>query len=235
MTNPSYAASAPGLKGPHGPLVPGAIDRLARLVSFASVRINDRRRFHPDGAPREPVSDASDAPAENEATAASEAAPVAELQALRQELEAARARVNELARGLQESVRDKEAYKDRLARENERLREVEKAESVRLVIDAVDALDRSLKAADRSPLAEGVRLIRDDLVSKLAALGLERLELTGAPFDPNQAEATDTEVVTDPRADGRVVAELRAGYALKGRVVRPAQVRVGRYIEPARA
>lgn len=199
------------------------------------MRVNDRRRFHPDGAPREPLSDASDAPVDEVAPAASEPSAAQELQALRQELEAARARVNELARGLQESVRDREAYKDRLARENERLREVEKAESARLVIDAVDALDRSLKAADRSPLAQGVRLIRDDLVSKLQALGLERLKLTGAPFDPNQAEATDTELVTDPQEDGRVLAELRAGYALKGRVVRPAQVRVGRYIEPARA
>jgi molecular chaperone GrpE len=80
-----------------------------------------------------------------------------------------------------------------------------------------------------------VRLIRDDLVNKLAAQGLERLELTGAPFDPTQAEAMDTEVVTDPDSDGKVMSELRAGYALKGRVVRPAQVRVGRYVQPARA
>jgi molecular chaperone GrpE (heat shock protein) len=32
-----------------------------------------------------------------------------------------------------------------------------------------------------------------------------------------------------------VTAELRAGYALNGRVVRPAQVRVGRYVQPPRA
>jgi molecular chaperone GrpE len=169
------------------------------------------------------------------APAGADAAGPPELEGLRADLAAARARVNELARGLQDSSREKDAYKDRLARENERLRDIEKAENARLVLDAVDALDRSLLAADRSPLAKGVRLIRDDLVAKLAAQGIERLELTGAPFDPNQAEAMDTELVTDPAADGKVVAELRAGYALKGRVVRPAQVRVGRYVEPARA
>jgi len=205
------------------------------VVNFSSVRINDRRRFHPDGAPREPVGDSSEPEASAAEASGGAPAAVEEADGLRAELLAARARVNELARGLQDSVRDREAYKDRLTRENERLRDVEKADNARLVIDAVDALDRSLKAADRSPLAQGVRLIRDDLVSKLAAQGIERLVLTGAPFDPNQAEAMDTELVSDPGADGKVVAELRAGYALKGRVVRPAQVRVGRYVEPVRA
>jgi molecular chaperone GrpE len=211
----------------------GAIDRRVCVVNLRSVRINDRRRFHPDGAPREAPSEPTQAPETPAATPAG--ADSQQLEGLRAELTAARARVNELARGLQDAAREKEAYKDRLARENERLRDVEKAENARLVIDAIDALDRSLLAADRSPLAKGVRLIRDDLVTKLAAQGIERLELTGAPFDPNQAEAMDTELVTDPAADGKVVAQLRAGYALKGRVVRPAQVRVGRYVEPARA
>jgi len=200
------------------------------------VRINDRRRFHPDGAPREPSVDVADEvkpPAPETARAASP--EVAEMEQLRGELTAARERVNEFARGLQESVRDREAFKERLARENERLRDIEKAENARLVLDAVDALDLSLRAADASPLARGVQLIRDDLVAKLAAQGIERLELTGARFNPNQAEAMDTEVVTDPESDGKVLSEVRAGYTLNGRVVRPAQVRVGRYVQPGRA
>jgi molecular chaperone GrpE len=211
-----------------------AIDSQVRVVNFLSVRINDRRRFHPDGAPREPAEpEVPEAP--QTAPPGAEARSSQELEGLRAELATTRARVNELARGLQDSVRDREAYKDRLARENERLRDVEKADNARLVIDAIDALDRSLKASDGSPLARGVRLIRDDLVRKLAAQGIERLQLAGAAFDPNQAEAMDTELVADPAADGKVVSELRAGYALNGRVVRPAQVRVGRYVEPARA
>jgi molecular chaperone GrpE len=225
-----------GAKGRVAPLgvAPGAIDTPVGVVNLRLVRINDRRRFHPDGAPREPVRESPEPPAES-VPAASEAVDAQGLEGLQTELAAARARVNELARGLQESDRDREAFKARLARENERLRDVERGDNARLVLDAIDALDRSLQAADDSPFADGVRLIRDDLVTKLRAEGIERLELTGAPFDPNQAEAMDTEVVTDPAADGRVLSELRAGYALKGRVVRPAQVRVGRYVRPARA
>ncbi|MGO9063779.1 MAG: nucleotide exchange factor GrpE [Myxococcaceae bacterium] len=206
------------------------------MVNLWLVRINDRRRFHPDGAPREPSPEAQEAAATPTAPMEPTAGPEArELGQLKDELAVARARVNELAAGLQASVRDREAFKERLARENERLREVERAESARLVFEAIDALDLSLRAADASPLARGVRLIRDDLVAKLAGQGIERLELTGAQFDPNQAEAMDTEVVTEPEADGKVLSEVRAGYTLKGRVVRPAQVRVGRYVPPARA
>jgi len=210
------------------------------VVNFKAVRINDRRRFHPDGAPRDTASGtaepaAAPAPEASSPPAPERAAAPQDVEQLREELAAARARVNELARGLQESVRDREAFKERLSRENERLRDIEKAESARLVIDAIDALDLSLQAADDSPLARGVRLIRDDLLGRLASQGIERLALTGAPFDPNQAEAMDTEVVADPEADGKVLAEVRAGYTLKGRVVRAAQVRVGRYVQPARA
>ncbi len=210
------------------------------MVNFKTVRINDRRRFHPDGAPRDTGSTTAEpatasVPAESPVAAPEHAAEARAVEQLREELAAARARVNELARGLQDSVRDREAFKERLSRENERLRDIEKAESARLVIDAIDALDLSLRAADDSPLARGVRLIRDDLVSRLAAQGIERLALTGASFDPNQAEAMDTEVVADPKADGKVLTELRAGYTLNGRVVRAAQVRVGRYVQPARA
>lgn len=206
------------------------------MINLTPVRINDRRRFHPDGAPREPVPESAPEPQAGPELA-SAAAPVTskEMEEVQSELANTRARVNELARGLQESVRDRDAFKERLTRENERLRDVEKAENARLVVDAIDALDRSLSADDGSPLARGVRLIRDDLVSKLGASGLQRLVLTGARFDPTQAEAMDTELVSDPEADGRVTSELRAGYSLNGRVVRPAQVRVGRYVQPARA
>ncbi len=203
------------------------------MVNLHFVRVNDRRRFHPDGAPRESTESAE--PMAAPEPVAPGKPETAELEEARSELAAARARVNELARGLQESARDREAFKERLTRENERLRDVEKAESARIVLEAIDALDLSLRAADESPLARGVRLIRDDLVAKLAALGVERLDLTGSPFDPNQAEAMDTELVDKPQADGKVLSEVRAGYTLKGRVVRPAQVRVGRYVPPGRA
>ena len=200
------------------------------------MRVSDRRRFSPDGAPRETN---PEAPGSRSAEPAAEAGPppetAAELDQLRAELVAARARINELARGLQDAVRERAAFQERISRENERRREVEKGEFALPVIEAIDALDLSLQVDDGSALARGVRLIRDDLLAKLAARGIERLQLTGSPFNPHQAEAVDTELVPHPAQDGQVLSEVRGGYVLGGRVVRPARVRVGRYVEPAQA
>ena len=65
--------------------------------------------------------------------------------------------------------------------------------------------------------------------------GIERLEVVGKPFDPNTAEATDMEITASPEDDHRVVSELRAGYRLNDRIIRPARVRVARYVPPAQA
>ena len=65
--------------------------------------------------------------------------------------------------------------------------------------------------------------IRSQFVTVLEKAGLERIESDGAPFDPNEHEA----VLQDSGAGEPHVAEtMRTGYRLKGRVLRPAMVRV---------
>ena len=105
------------------------------------------------------------------------------------------------------------------------------------LLEALDELELYLQAAagESSPLAKGVRLIRDNLLAKLSATGVERLELVGKPFDPNVAEATDMEMTADPAEDQRVLSEVRAGYKLRDRIIRPARVKVAKYVRPAPA
>lgn len=210
-------------------------------MSDSTVQVKDKRRFNPDGTPR-PAEEASEAgqaesrPAPSgEASEASGGGESAEVAQLRADLETARRRVDELARGIQDVMRDREEFKQRVIRERERLLEVEKGQVALALIEAVDELDLSLRADDRSPLAEGVRLIREKLLQRLQGFGIERLTLVGRPYDPNTAEAVDVELVPTPAQAERVMAELRAGYALKGRVIRPGRVKVGRYLEPAKA
>lgn len=154
---------------------------------------------------------------------------------LEKDLEAARKRIDDLARAYQASQADSERFKERLTRERERMIDVDRGNAALLVIEAVDQLDLALSAAVAGPLTDGVRLVRDSLVKKLADSGIERLELKGLPYDPNLAEAADTELVASPDHDGTVTQVTRAGYVLKERVIRPAQVRVGRYLKPAQA
>jgi molecular chaperone GrpE len=187
------------------------------------VKVNDRRRFHEDGSPRE---DAVHEPMP---------ATDAEVVRLQQELEAARKRVDELARAWQAGERDREEYKRRVAREREQLLDVERGNIALALLEAIDQLDLALSTADESPLKKGVRLIRENLVRKAEATGIEPVTLEGQPFDPNLAEATDMEITTHEAEDGRVVAVHRTCYALKGRVIRPGQVKVARYVKPAQA
>ena len=155
---------------------------------------------------------------------------------LRSELDAALKRIDDLARAYQASERDREDFKRRMERERERLVDVEKANVAVALLKAVDELDLCLTAAtEDSALAKGVRLTRENLLKYAGSTGIERLELLGAAFDPNYAEATDMDVTTSPEEDGTVTQVVRACYQLKGKVVRPGQVKVAKYVKPADA
>jgi molecular chaperone GrpE len=181
----------------------------------------------------------SDVTESAEATTSSDAPPpdprALELTRLNHDLETARRRVNELAQAIQAGERDREAFKVRVQREREQLLDVEKGNVALTLLEAIDELDLCLSSADDSPLARGVRLIRDGLVKKAEATGIERVELVGRPYDPNLAEATDMEVTGTEADDGKVLAQVRSCYQLKGRVIRPGRVKVAKYVTPAQA
>ena len=151
------------------------------------------------------------------------------------ELAAAHKRIDELARAYQAAEQDRSEFKQRLQRERERMLDVEKADVALALIEVIDDLDLCLEVPEDSPLYQGVRLIRDKVVSRLEAKQIERLDLLGKKYDPRVAEAVDLEVTTEPDEDGTIIAVLRAGYQMKGRVIRPARVKVARFVEPAHA
>jgi molecular chaperone GrpE len=158
-------------------------------------------------------------------------------QRLEEELAASRRRVDELARAYQALSQDREEFKQRLTRERERMLDVERGKVAATLLEAIDELDRSLAASssDTSPLAQGVRLIREGLLAKVQSSGIERIDVVGKPFDPNTAEATDMEITPVAEDDHKVVSEVRAGYRLRERIIRPARVRVAKYVPPAQA
>lgn len=158
-----------------------------------------------------------------------------ELQQLTEQLAAAHKRVNELAHAVQAGDRDRAEFKQRLTRERERMLDVEKGKVAVTLLEAVDQLDLCLQAADESPLAQGVRLIRESILKQAEGVGIERVELVGKPFDPNLAEATDMEITPVEAEDGRVVLVLKACYELNGRVIRPGVVKVAKYVKAASA
>ncbi len=99
------------------------------------------------------------------------------------------------------------------------------------MLEVPDALERSLAVgpgADAAAVLKGVQLVHLLMVQKLGELGLQRIPTVGEPFDPARHEAASVESVKDPAQDRRVVRELKPGFTLGERVVRPALVQVGK-------
>ena len=92
------------------------------------------------------------------------------------------------------------------------------------VLDSFELAMGALDVADES-VRKGVELVFAELIAVLERAGLERIDAGGQPFDPNEHDA-----VLQEDGDGEpVVSEiLRTGYRLKGRVLRPAMVKVSR-------
>jgi molecular chaperone GrpE len=117
-----------------------------------------------------------------------------------------------------------------MEREKARVLEAERAQVAQALLESADELERALAAASDAsgPLVEGVRLSLAALQKRVAELGAVRFAVLGERFDPRLAEAVDLVPVADPAQDERVVQEVRAGYRIGERVLRPARVRVGR-------
>jgi molecular chaperone GrpE len=158
-----------------------------------------------------------------------------EVERLSADLDAARKRIDELARAYQAGERDREAFKQRVTREREQMLDVERGKVALSLLEAIDQLDLCLQNADESPFAKGVALVRNNILKKAEAAGIERVDLVGQQFDPNFAEASDMEVTPNQADEGRVLEVSRAAYQLKGRVIRPGQVKVAKYVKPADA
>jgi molecular chaperone GrpE len=128
-------------------------------------------------------------------------------------------------------VKGIEDTKTRLEREHARESERLRGRLVGDLLEVLDNLDRTLEAVPagrRDPFLDGVRLVRDQFLGKLSALGLEPLAALGQRFDPAHHDAIGLVPVTDPEQDSVVMNVVRAGYRFGDKVLRPAVVQVGK-------
>jgi len=198
--------------------------RSARRAAEPEIKVVDRRRFRPEGPGADPGPDLAPV---GEAPARGEADPGSAEQA---------ARIDELTRAYAALVEEGKAFRLRLERERARVIEAERTSVAQALLEAADDLERALSATlgagEGGPalqsLLDGVRLSLAGLHQRIAGLGAERIPVTGQRFDPHLSEAVDAVTVSDPSQDGVVVQEVRAGWRIGDRVLRPARVRVGR-------
>ena len=101
---------------------------------------------------------------------------------------------------------------------------------VRDLLPVLDNFDRSLEAIDAgAPLEsirEGVSAISKQMMTALESQQVVRIVALGQPFDPEVHEAVATEASSEP--ENTVIQELRSGYQMAERVIRPAMVKVAK-------
>ena len=81
-----------------------------------------------------------------------------------------------------------------------------------------------VETSDRE-YAKGVELIYQRLYDALKKMGLEPIETQGKRFDPNMHQAIER-VQTEDAEDQAILGEFQRGYQFKGKLLRPAMVRV---------
>jgi molecular chaperone GrpE len=121
-------------------------------------------------------------------------------------------------------------YRKRIDKERREFTEWAAAEVLGDVLDVLDELDRAL-AAEVPPEAEnfraGIELIRRQMGETVRKRGVTPLDTLGVDFDPHVHQAVAYEETPGAR-EGEVVGELRKGYRLGERLLRPALVRVAK-------
>jgi molecular chaperone GrpE len=147
------------------------------------------------------------------------------------ELQKVRAERNDLFDRLARVQAEFDNYRKRAAKENADFRDYAVSDAARTLLPVVDNFALALKnsAARPEDLRKGVELIYKQLQDVLQKLNVERIPAQGEPFDPRVHEAIEM-VETNDAPDHHVLEELQPGYRIKGRLLRPAMVRVARKI-----
>jgi molecular chaperone GrpE len=124
-------------------------------------------------------------------------------------------------------VADLDNLRKRTAREVARLVEESRESLTREWLEALDSVERALRMTPEGPLQTGLRSVLDQMEAVLARTGVQRIGAVGESFDPERHDAVGVRE-SDDVPDRTVVDVARSGFALGGRVLRPAQVIVSR-------
>ncbi len=154
----------------------------------------------------------------------------------REQIEALKARAakaDEHWDRLLRTTADLENFKKRAARERQDAIRFANSSLLEKLIPALDNFDMALAAAHNvegnslESLKTGIAIVHNQLKSVLTEAGLEEIDATNQPFDPNLHEAVSQRESADA-PEGQVLQQLRKGYRLRDRLLRPASVVVAR-------
>ncbi|TAJ99981.1 MAG: nucleotide exchange factor GrpE [Chloroflexota bacterium] len=155
---------------------------------------------------------------------------LADIERLTAERDAAALEKDEFLAALQRERAEFQNFKRRTAEERQAMLGLAAEGLISKVLALADDFDRAIEARPSTivddPWVEGIAAIDRKLRQLLESEGVSAIEATpGMPFDPREHEAVASVPGTE-HPDGAIVGELRRGYRLRDRVLRPAMVAV---------
>lgn len=150
-----------------------------------------------------------------------------------EDLQARAAKADDTWERLLRSTADFDNFKKRAARERQDAAKFANESLIQKLIPILDNFEMALNAVQASQdssaqsLQTGVTMIQQQLKAALIEAGVEEVDATGKTFDPNLHEAVSQAETTEV-PEGQVVQQLRKGYKLRERLLRPATVIVAR-------
>lgn len=162
-------------------------------------------------------------PAEEAAPASETRDTVAQITAERDRLAREKAEIQDL---LQRRQAEFDNYRRRIERERSELLEFASMDTIKALLPVLDDFERALKVegADKE-YARGMELIYQRLFEALKKLGLEPISSEVPLFNPHIHHAVEM-VETKDHPDQTILEEYQPGYYFKGRLLRPAMVKV---------
>jgi len=155
-----------------------------------------------------------------------------------EELKQRAAKADEHWDRLLRTTADFDNYKKRASREKQEAVKYANESLLEKLIPVLDTFDMALAATQNGKteavqsLQTGISMVHQQLKAGLASAGLEEVDATGKIFDPNVHEAVSQRETADV-PEGTVVQQVRKGYKLNGRLLRPATTIVSKHPAPA--
>jgi len=154
-----------------------------------------------------------------------------QLKAVKEELKSTDKEAGEYLDYLKRLKAEFENYKRRSQKERERIVSWSKEDLIKQFLPVLDdlegAVDSSQQSNNLASLMEGMRMILEKLKAVLQKQGLQEVKAEGEEFDPHFHEALmSVDLAEYP--DNLVVEEMRKGYKLNNKILRPAMVKVNK-------
>ncbi len=101
------------------------------------------------------------------------------------------------------------------------------AEKLIFFDEIFEKIVREMPDSTETRIKEGLEMLKKQFSSLLESIGVKKIETVGKKFDPMLHDAIEV-VETDENPDSTIIEEIRSGYLINGKLLKPAQVKVSR-------